>query len=125
MPQVGVLDMLRFHLFTIGWAWKTDYGDPDDAADFAVLRGYSPLHNVRGDVVLPPVLITTGDHDDRVVPAHSFKMTATLQSDASGGPFLLRVDIAAGHGAGKPTEKSIAERADVLAFLERALGMGR
>ena len=124
VPEVGVLDLLRFHLFTVGWAWKSDYGDPEVAADFHALMEWSPLHRLVPGRALPPVLITTGDHDDRVVPAHSFKFAATLQAalPPGSGPALLRVDIDAGHGAGKPTAKAIAEKADVLAFLDATLG---
>jgi prolyl oligopeptidase len=122
VPEVGVLDMLRFHRFTIGWAWTSDYGSADDAEQFATLRGYSPLHNVRPGTAYPPTLVTTGDHDDRVVPGHSFKFAAALQAAQAGdAPVLLRVDTAAGHGAGKPTAKLIDERADVLAFLDATL----
>lgn len=124
VPEVGVHDMLRFHRFTIGWAWKSDFGDPDDPVAYRWLRAYSPLHNVRQGVAYPPTLITTGDHDDRVVPGHSLKFAATLQAAQAGdGPILLRVETAAGHGAGKPTWKRIEERTDVLAFIEAALGL--
>jgi prolyl oligopeptidase len=121
VPEVGVLDLLRFHRFTIGWAWVSDYGNPDDAADYAVLRRYSPLHNIQRGTHYPPTLVTTGDHDDRVVPGHSFKFAAALQA-AQGGPapIVIRVDTSAGHGMGKPTGKVIEERADVLTFLEWA-----
>jgi prolyl oligopeptidase len=124
LPAVGVLDMLRFHKFTIGWAWKSDFGDPDVAADFATLLAYSPLHNLKPGMKYPPTLITTSDHDDRVAPAHSFKFAAALQA-AQGGPapVLIRIETKAGHGAGKPTTKIIEERADAYAFLVRALGM--
>lgn len=122
VPEVGVLDLLRFHRFTIGWAWTSDYGDPDDPAEFRWVLAYSPLHAIRPGTAYPPTLITTGDHDDRVVPAHSYKFAATLQAAQAGpAPILLRVETAAGHGAGKPTAKLVAERADVLAFLEAAL----
>jgi prolyl oligopeptidase len=125
LAEVGVMDMLRFHLFTIGWAWKSDYGDPDDPGDFRVLRAYSPLHNIRPATCYPPTLIMTGDHDDRVVPGHSFKFAAALQ-EAQGcdRPILLRVTTSGGHGAGKPTAKLIDEAADRLSFLEAALGGG-
>jgi prolyl oligopeptidase len=128
VPEVGVLDLFRFHTFTIGWAWTSDYGDPGVAAEFEWVRGYSPLHNVRPGQIYPPTLITTGDHDDRVLPAHSYKFAATLQAaqGQAGGPdappVLLRIDVSAGHGAGKPTSKVIDERADVLAFAEATLG---
>ncbi|WP_102128179.1 prolyl oligopeptidase family serine peptidase [Deinococcus planocerae] len=123
VPQVGVLDMLRYHLFTIGWAWATDYGRADDPAMFDLLWSYSPLHTLREGTAYPPTLITTGDHDDRVVPAHSFKFAAALQH-AQGGeaPVLIRIQTRAGHGAGKPTALVIEEAADVWAFLEWALG---
>lgn len=123
VAEVGVFDMLRFHLFTIGWAWKSDYGDPDDPEQAGWLRAYSPLHNVRADTCYPPVLLMTGDHDDRVVPAHSYKFAAALQgAQACPHPILLRVASSAGHGSGKPTAKLIDEAADRLAFLEAALG---
>ncbi len=126
IPQVGVMDMLRFHLFTIGWAWTADYGDPEDPEAFAWLLAYSPLHNVRTDVTYPPVLVMTGDHDDRVVPGHSLKYAAALQEAVSatgrGGPVLLRVATSAGHGAGKPVSMRVDEAADMLAFMEAALG---
>jgi len=123
VPAVGVLDMLRFHKFTIGWAWTSDYGNPDDPDDRAVLLKYSPLHNIRPGTAYPATLVVTADHDDRVAPAHSHKFTATLQAAQAGAaPILARIDVNAGHGAGKPTAKVIAEKADVWAFLERALG---
>ena len=122
VPAVGVLDMLRFHLFTIGWAWTSDYGNPDDPADREVLLRYSPLHNVRPGVAYPATLVITADHDDRVAPAHSHKFTATLQAAQAGtAPILTRIDVKAGHGAGKPTSKLIEEKADVWAFLEHVL----
>src|SRR5690606_24197788 len=118
VPAVGVLDMLRFHKFTIGWAWTSDYGNPDVKEDFETLLAYSPLHNVGAGTAYPPTLITTSDHDDRVAPAHSFKFAAALQAAQSGpAPVLIRVETKAGHGAGKPTSKIIEERADVYAFL--------
>ncbi len=122
LPAVGVLDMLRFHKFTIGWAWTSDYGSPDNAAEFPALRAYSPLHNLKAGVKYPPTLITTADHDDRVVPAHSFKFAAALQA-AQGGdaPALIRIETKAGHGAGKPTAKLIEEIADEWGFLVRTL----
>ena len=124
VPEVGVMDMLRFNKFTIGWAWTSDFGDPQDPVQYRWLRSYSPLHNVRHGVRYPPTLVMTGDHDDRVMPGHSFKFAAALQA-AQGGhaPILIRVDTHAGHGLGKPTEKLIAERTDFLAFLEHALGV--
>jgi prolyl oligopeptidase len=123
LAEVGVMDMLRFHLFTIGWAWKSDFGDPDDREQFKWLRAYSPLHNLKPGTCYPPTLVMTGDHDDRVVPAHSYKFTAALQAAQScDRPVLLRVSTSGGHGAGKPTDKLIDEAADRLAFLEAALG---
>jgi prolyl oligopeptidase len=114
---VGVLDMLRFHLFTIGWGWVSDYGSPDDPGDFAVLYSYSPYHNVQPREY-PAVLITTADHDDRVVPAHSFKFAAALQhNQQAAAPVLIRIETRAGHGSGKPTSKQIEEAADELSFL--------
>jgi prolyl oligopeptidase len=123
VPHVGVFDMLRFHKFTIGWAWTGELGSPDDPDEYQWLRGYSPLHNVRSGTRYPATLLLTGDHDDRVVPGHSFKFAAALQA-AQGAeqPILIRVDTAAGHGAGKPTAKAIAADTDVLAFLEAVLG---
>lgn len=124
MPAVGVMDMLRFQKFTIGAAWVDEYGSSDNAADFAVLRAYSPLHNIRPGIRYPPVLVTTSDHDDRVVPGHSFKYAATLQAAQSGpAPILIRIETRAGHGAGKPTTKQIDEWADRLAFLSHELKM--
>jgi prolyl oligopeptidase len=123
VADVGVLDMLRYHRFTVGWLWKTEYGDPDDPEQYRWLRAYSPLHNVR-PASYPPTMLTTGDHDDRVVPAHSYKFAAALQAAQQGGaPILLRVDTGAGHGGGKPTAKAIAEAADRLAFCEYALAL--
>lgn len=124
LPAVGVLDMLRFRDFTIGWAWESDYGSVRNADEYAVLRGYSPLHNVRPGVEFPAILITTADRDDRVFPAHSFKFAAQMQHTAtSTRPILLRTETRAGHGAGKPTSKIIEENTDIFAFLERALNM--
>jgi prolyl oligopeptidase len=118
VPAVGVLDMLRYHKFTIGSAWISDYGSSDSPDDFKYLIKYSPLHNVRSGTCYPPTLITTGDHDDRVVPGHSFKFAATLQAAQScDQPILIRIDTKAGHGGGKPIAKIIEERADQLAFL--------
>jgi prolyl oligopeptidase len=124
LPAVGVMDMLRFHKFTIGWAWTSDYGSSDNAEEFKALRAYSPLHNLKPGVSYPSTMVTTGDHDDRVVPAHSFKFAATLQ-EAHGGrnPVLIRIETKAGHGAGKPTTKIIDEVADKWGFLVRELGM--
>jgi prolyl oligopeptidase len=124
VPEVGVMDMLRFHKFTLGWGWKSDYGSSETKAGFDTLMKYSPLHTIKPGTVYPPTLVTTGDHDDRVVPAHSHKFTATLQAAQAGpAPILTRIETSAGHGAGKPTAKAIAERADVLAFLVKNLGM--
>jgi prolyl oligopeptidase len=125
VPEVGVLDLTRFHRFTIGWAWTSDYGDPDDPDDLAVLLTYSPYHRIEAGAAYPPTLITTGDTDDRVVPLHSYKFAAALQHAQDGdAPVLLRVDTAAGHGAGKPVGKLVEERADVLAFHAHHLGLG-
>jgi len=124
LPAVGVMDMLRFHKFTIGWAWKSDYGSSETKEGFDTLIKYSPLQNLKPGTKYPATLITTGDHDDRVVPAHSFKFAAALQAAQAGpAPVLIRIETKAGHGAGKPTSKQIAERADVLAFTLRALGV--
>jgi prolyl oligopeptidase len=118
LPAVGVMDMLRFHHFTIGWAWISDYGSPDDPEDFPALYAYSPLHNLKPGLSYPATLITTADHDDRVVPAHSFKFAAALQAAHQGAnPVLIRIETKAGHGAGKPTTKLIEEQADRWAFL--------
>lgn len=123
VAMVGVMDMLRFHKFTIGHAWVSEYGSADDAGMFPTLRGYSPLHNLKPGTSYPPTLITTADHDDRVVPAHSFKFAAAMQA-AQGGqaPILIRIDVKAGHGAGKPTSKLIDEAADRWSFLMASLG---
>lgn len=124
IPVVGVLDMLRFHKFTIGWAWKDDYGSSEDPEEFKALMAYSPLHNVIEGVKYPATIIITGDHDDRVVPAHSFKFGARLQEAHKGdAPILLRIETRAGHGAGKPTDKQIAEATDRLAFMVKYLNM--
>ena len=124
VPMVGVMDMLRFHKFTIGWTWVSDYGTSDDAEQFKALKAYSPLHNIRSGQKYPPLLVMTADHDDRVVPAHSFKYTAALQAaDTGGAPKLIRIETNAGHGAGKPTSKIIEERGDMLAFIAHAFGM--
>ena len=126
-PAVGVMDMLRFHKFTIGWAWEADYGSSDDAAGFKYIRAYSPLHNVKAGAKYPAVLVTTADHDDRVFPAHSFKYTATMQANVNDGPgalpVMVRIETRAGHGAGKPTSKQIDEAADKLAFAAHFLGL--
>ena len=118
LPAVGVMDMLRFHKFTIGWAWCSEYGSPDNEEDFKTLYSYSPLHNLKSGTKYPATLITTADHDDRVVPAHSFKFAAALQEAHEGdNPVLIHIETKAGHGAGKPTTKMIEEIADKLAFL--------
>jgi len=124
LPGVGVLDMLRFNQFTIGWAWESDYGSPKDAAEFAALRAYSPYHNAKPGTAYPPTLIYTADHDDRVVPLHSYKFAAALQHAQVGpAPILIRIDTKAGHGAGKPTSKQIEEWADLWGFLVAHLGV--
>ncbi|OWQ93630.1 S9 family peptidase [Roseateles aquatilis] len=124
VPQVGVMDMLRFHKFTIGWAWTSDYGSSENADEFKALYAYSPLHTIKNGQRYPAILVTTGDHDDRVVPAHSFKYTATLQAaDTGPAPKLIRIETQAGHGAGKPTSKIIEERADMLAFIANTFGL--
>ncbi|MEQ9482411.1 prolyl oligopeptidase family serine peptidase [Coleofasciculus sp. F4-SAH-05] len=122
LPSVGVLDMLRFHKFTIGWAWCSDYGSPENQEEFKALYAYSPLHNLKPGTAYPATLITTADHDDRVVPAHSFKFAAALQAAHAGdNPVLIRIETKAGHGAGKPTAKIIEEIADKWAFLQRVM----
>ncbi len=124
LPAVGVMDMLRFHLFTLGWGWKSDYGSSETKEGFDTLIKYSPLQNIKPGVKYPPTLITTSDHDDRVVPAHSFKFAATMQADQAGpAPILIRIETRAGHGAGKPTDKILAEIADEYAFLVKNLHM--
>jgi prolyl oligopeptidase len=124
LPEVGVMDMLRFHKFTIGWAWTSDYGSSDKPEDFKWLYAYSPLHNLKPGTKYPPTLIATSDHDDRVVPGHSFKFAATMQADQAGpAPVLIRVETKAGHGAGKPVSKLIDEAADAWGFLAHNLNM--
>jgi prolyl oligopeptidase len=124
LPAVGVMDMLRFQKFTIGWAWVSDYGSSDDANEFKALYGYSPLHNIKPGTSYPPTMITTADHDDRVWPGHSFKFAAALQAAQAGSaPILIRIETKAGHGAGKPTSKIIEELADRWAFLVKTLDM--
>lgn len=130
LPAVGVLDMLRYHKFTIGWAWKGDYGSSDDSSQFRYLFNYSPLHNIRQGIDYPATLVTTGDHDDRVVPAHSFKFIATLQEKYKGDrPMMIRIDVNSGHasttalGSSKPVAKQIEEQTDVFTFLMKNLGM--
>jgi prolyl oligopeptidase len=124
LANVGVLDMLRFHRFTIGWAWAEEYGSPEDPEAFQVLRAYSPLHNLHAGTAYPATLVTTADHDDRVFPAHSFKFAAALQDAQAGtAPILLRVESRAGHGRGTATSKEIEAAADALAFLVQNLGV--
>jgi prolyl oligopeptidase len=124
LPEVGVMDMLRFQKFTIGWAWTSDYGSSDNPDEFKALYAYSPLHNLKPRTKYPPTLITTSDHDDRVVPGHSFKFAATIQADQAGpAPVLIRVETKAGHGAGKPISKQVDEAADLWAFVAHNLNM--
>lgn len=124
LPAVGVMDMLRFHKFTVGWGWTVEYGSSDSASQFPYLYKYSPYHNLRPGVKYPATMVTTADHDDRVVPAHSFKFAARLQEYNTGtNPVLIRIDTDAGHGAGKPTSKSIDEAADIWSFVMQNLGM--
>ena len=124
LPGVGVLDMLRYHKFTVGWGWAVEYGSSDNEEDFNYLIKYSPLHNIKEGVEYPATLVTTADHDDRVVPAHSFKFIAELQSKHKGdNPVLIRIDEKAGHGAGKPVSKVIDEAADIWSFVFYNLGM--
>jgi prolyl oligopeptidase len=123
VPQVGVMDMLRFQKFTIGWNWVADYGSSDDPEQFKAIYKYSPLHNIKPGVKYPATLITTADHDDRVVPAHSFKYAATLQAEASpANPVLIRVETKSGHGASSTT-KAIEMTADIYSFLFFNLGI--
>ncbi len=125
IPEVGVMDMLRYHKFTIGWNWAPDYGTSADSKEmFEYLKGYSPLHNLRPGTHYPATLITTADHDDRVVPAHSFKFAATLQADNAGNtPTLIRIDTKAGHGIGKPLSKQLEEQADIYGFILYNMGL--
>ncbi len=124
VPQVGVLDMLRFRDFTIGKAWESDYGSVDNADEFKALYAYSPLHNVKPGIDYPATLILTGDHDDRVFPAHSFKFAAAMQAaDPHGRPILIRIETRAGHGQGKPTSMQIDEITDVYLFILKAFGL--
>jgi len=129
VPEVGVMDMLRFHKFTIGWAWVSDYGSADNADEFKALYAYSPLHNLKSGVKYPATLVMTGDHDDRVVPAHSFKYAAQLQATVAGdkdaAPALIRISVKTGHGTGKPVQKIIEERADVMAFMLKHTAQAR
>ena len=125
IPQVGVMDMLRYHKFTIGWNWASDYGTSEDSREmFEYLYGYSPLHNLKPGTAYPATLVTTADHDDRVVPAHSFKFAATLQECHQGpNPVLIRIDTKAGHGGGKPLAKVLEEQADIYGFIMYNIGM--
>lgn len=124
LPAVGVMDMLRYHKFTIGWAWAAEYGSSDDSVHFKNLYRYSPLQNIREDLNYPATFVTTADHDDRVVPAHSFKYISSLQEKYRGyNPVLIRIETRAGHGAGKPTMKQIEEQADIWSFVFYNLGM--
>ncbi|NDV60409.1 prolyl oligopeptidase family protein [Bacteroides sp. 519] len=125
IPQVGVMDMLRYHKFTIGWNWASDYGTSEDSKEmFEYLYAYSPLHNLKPGIKYPATLVTTADHDDRVVPAHSFKFAARLQECNDGtNPTLIRIDTKAGHGAGKPIAKVLEEQADIYSFVMYNLGM--
>ena len=124
LPQVGVMDMLRYHKFTIGWGWAVEYGSSDSEEQFPYIYKYSPLHNIREGVKYPATLVMTADHDDRVVPAHSFKFAATMQHCQAGdAPVLIRIESKAGHGAGKPTSKRIDEAADMYAFLFQNIGV--
>ena len=125
IPQVGVMDMLRYHKFTIGWNWASDYGTSEDSREmFEFLRGYSPLHNLKPGTSYPATLVTTADHDDRVVPAHSFKFAATLQECHKGtNPVLIRIDTKAGHGGGKPLAKILEEQADIYSFILYNMGI--
>lgn len=129
LPAVGVLDMLRYHKFTIGWAWKGDYGSSENETEFKYLYGYSPLHKIV-KVPYPATLVTTGDHDDRVVPAHSYKFIATLQEKNTGkNPVMIRIDVNSGHagstslGSSKPVAKQIDEQTDVFTFMMNNLDM--
>lgn len=125
VPEVGVMDMLRYHKFTVGWNWAGDYGTSEDSKEmFEYLKGYSPLHNLKPGTDYPATLVTTADHDDRVVPAHSFKFAAALQACNGGAnPALIRIDSKAGHGGGKPMGKALEEQADIYAFIMHNLGM--
>jgi len=119
-----VMDMLRFQKFTIGWGWTSDFGSSDNADDFKALYAYSPLHNLKPGTKYSPTMIATADHDDRVVPGHSFKFAATMQADQAGAaPVLIRIETKAGHGAGKPISKVIDQTADEWSFVAHNLGM--
>jgi len=122
-PAVGVMDMLRYHKFTVGKGWIPEYGSADDPEMFPVLKAYSPLHNLKEGTTYPSTMVTTADHDDRVVPAHSFKFAARLQETHAGdNPVLIRIETNAGHGAGKPTSKIIDEQADLWSFFFQEVG---
>ena len=124
LPAVGVMDMLRYHLFTCGWGWAVEYGSSDNEEQFGYIYKYSPLHNIHAGACYPATLVTTADHDDRVVPAHSFKFAAQMQHCQAGdAPVLIRIESNAGHGAGKPTSKRIAEEADTYSFLFQNIGV--
>ena len=123
-PAVGVMDMLRYHKFTIGWGWAVEYGSSDNEEQFSYIYKYSPLHNIKEGTKYPATLVTTADHDDRVVPAHSFKFAAAMQhAQAGDAPILIRIESKAGHGAGKPTSKRIDEATDQYAFLFQNIGV--
>jgi prolyl oligopeptidase len=124
-PAVGVMDMLRYHKFTAGAGWAYDYGTADDSKEmFDYLKGYSPVHNVKPNTTYPATMVTTGDHDDRVVPGHSFKFVANLQEYHTGkNPVLIRIETEAGHGAGTPTSKQIEQWADIWAFAFYNMGL--
>ena len=122
LPAVGVMDMLRFHKFTIGWAWQAEYGSPDEVEEFKALKTYSPYHNLKKGTSYPPTMVTTSDHDDRVVPSHSFKFAAALQAANEGPePMLIRIETKSGHGAGTPTSKRIEQATDKFTFLSKEL----
>jgi prolyl oligopeptidase len=123
-PAVGVMDMLRYHKFTVGWGWVVEYGSADSVQHFKNLLSYSPLHNLKEGVEYPATMVTTADHDDRVVPAHSFKFAATLQEKHKGkNPVIIRIEEKAGHGAGKPTSKIIEEQTDKWSFMFYNMGI--
>ncbi|MEO6168817.1 MAG: prolyl oligopeptidase family serine peptidase, partial [Chitinophagales bacterium] len=123
-PGVGVMDMLRYHTFTVGWGWAVEYGASTDSVNFRNLYRYSPLHNLNRGTSYPATLITTADHDDRVVPAHSFKYAATLQAAQAGeAPTLIRIDTNAGHGGGRPVAKVIEEDTDIYSFMFWNMGI--
>jgi len=124
IPQVGVMDMLKFHKFTIGYAWMSDYGNPENSEDFKFISKYSPLHNVQKGKEYPALMLTTADHDDRVVPAHSFKFISEVQyqlgqMEYQHNPLIIRIDVKAGHGAGKPLLQTLKEASDIYAFVAK------